>query len=109
ALGERAEVIVCGEGPLVNLHILMESLVDMGVTRLMVEGGGETLWSFLSEGLVDEYNVYVGPMVIGGGSSPTPADGLGAASIDQVVRLELVSCERLGDGLWVRYRAVDPC
>ena len=109
ALGDRALVVECGSGPLVDLHVLMVTLVEMGVERLMVEGGGETLWSFLSEGLVDEYSVYIGPMVIGGGGAPTPADGPGAMAMDQVVHLELVSVERLGEGLWIRYRAVDPC
>ena len=106
ALGDRALVMECGPGPLVDLPTLMGRLVDMDVSRLMVEGGGETLWSFLSQGLVDECSVYVGPMVIGGWGAPTPADGPGAQDPDQVVRLELLSVERLGEGLLMRYRAV---
>ncbi len=108
ALGERATVLACGHGPLVDLHLLMDRLVGMGVSRLMVEGGGETLWSFLSEGLFDECSVYVGPMVIGGGGAPTPADGPGAKATDQVMRLELLSVERMGEGLWVRYGPAGP-
>ena len=106
ALEDRATVLECGAGPLVDLHCLMGLLTDMGVSRLMVEGGGETLWSFLQAGLVDEYSVYVGPMVIGGHGAPTPADGVGARDLSEVVRLELVSVERMGEGLWMRYRAV---
>ena len=107
-LGGRARVIDCGEGPLVDLHILMDRLVEMGVSRLMVEGGGETLWSFVSKGLVDEYSVYVGPLIIGGSTAPTPSDGLGATDISEMVGLELVSVERLGEGLWIGYRAKAP-
>jgi 2,5-diamino-6-(ribosylamino)-4(3H)-pyrimidinone 5'-phosphate reductase len=106
ALGDRATVLECGSGPLVDLPCLMGLLDDLGVSRLMVEGGGETLWSFLQAGLVDEYSVYIGPMVIGGHGAPTPADGVGALDMSEVVRLELMSVERMGEGLWVRYRAV---
>jgi 2,5-diamino-6-(ribosylamino)-4(3H)-pyrimidinone 5'-phosphate reductase len=106
ALGDRATVLECGSGPLVDLQCLMGLLVDMRVSRLMVEGGGETLWSFLQAGLVDEYSVYVGPMVIGGGGAPTPADGIGALDLEEVVPLELLSVERMGEGLWIRYGAV---
>lgn len=108
ALEDRATVLACGDGPLVDLRMLMERLVGMGVSRLMVEGGGETLWSFLSEGLVDEYSVYVGPMVIGGVGAPTPADGPGALDPEMVVRLELLSVERMGEGLWIRYGPAAP-
>ena len=74
---------------------------------MLVEGGGETIWSFFSSGLVDELSVFVGPMVIGGGDTPTLADGDGAHRLEDVVRLELVSVERLGDGLWIRYTVPD--
>jgi 2,5-diamino-6-(ribosylamino)-4(3H)-pyrimidinone 5'-phosphate reductase len=107
-LGDRARVLECGNGPRVDLHILMDHLNGMGVCRLIVEGGSDTLWSFLSEGLVDEYSVYVGPMVIGGRGAPSAAGGQGAADLDQVLHLELLSVERMGEGLWIRYRPADP-
>jgi 2,5-diamino-6-(ribosylamino)-4(3H)-pyrimidinone 5'-phosphate reductase len=107
-LGDDAKVLVCGPGPLVDLHALMDHLVDMGVGRLMVEGGGETLWSFLSAGLADEYSVYVGPFIIGGCDSPTAADGPGACNLSELVRLDLLSTERLGEGLWIRYQVNHP-
>lgn len=108
ALGDGVRVVECGDGPLVDLEVLMGHLVGMGVQRLMVEGGGETLWSFLSSGLVDEYSVYIGPMVIGGMGAPTPADGPGARDMSELVHLELHSVERMGEGLWIRYKVKRP-
>lgn len=107
-LGDRAEVAPFGDGPLVDLHRLLTHLHRMGVRRLMVEGGGETIWSFLSAGLVDELSCYTGPMVIGGKETPTCADGVGAEGPGAVVRLELLSFERLGEGTWTRYRVMPP-
>jgi 2,5-diamino-6-(ribosylamino)-4(3H)-pyrimidinone 5'-phosphate reductase len=106
-LGDRADVMAFGPGPLVDLHALLAHLADQGVGRLMVEGGGETIWSFLESGLVDELSVYVGPLAIGGCDSPTPADGPGATCLEDAVRLEVISCERLGEGVWLRYRVLD--
>ena len=103
-LGDCADVVPFGPGPLVDLPGLMRHLAIRGIKKLMVEGGGETIWSFVSSGLVDEVTCYVGPMVIGGGGSPTPADGPGAEDLSQVIGLELVSAERLGEGMWMRYR-----
>ncbi len=103
-LGERAEVIPFGPGPLVHLPGLIYHLACRGVQKLMVEGGGQTIWSFVSTGLVDEVSCYVGPLVIGGGESPTPADGPGAEDLGQVIGLELLSAERLGEGMWMRYQ-----
>ena len=55
-------------------------------------------------GLVDEYSVYVGPLVIGGATAPSPADGEGFEDMGGAVRLEMVSFERVGEGVWIRYR-----
>jgi 2,5-diamino-6-(ribosylamino)-4(3H)-pyrimidinone 5'-phosphate reductase len=103
-LGDRAEVRAFGVESLVDLRGLLAHLADRGVGRLLVEGGGKTLWSFLSSGLVDELSTYIGPYVIGGCDAPTPADGDGAACIEDMVRLEVISAERLGEGVWIRYK-----
>ncbi len=96
--------IKCGEGDEVDLHQLMDILEERGVEKLLVEGGGEVIYSFFREGLVDEFNVFVGSMVIGGQDAPTPADGPGAQSIDDIVNLKLISHEKMDDGILLRYR-----
>jgi len=103
-LGARAEVVAFGDGDLVDLHRLLAHLAGAGVGTLLVEGGGTVIWSFFESGLVDEYSVYVGPLVIGGEGAPSPADGEGSEDMGGVVRLEMVSFERVGEGVWIRYR-----
>jgi 2,5-diamino-6-(ribosylamino)-4(3H)-pyrimidinone 5'-phosphate reductase len=68
----------------------------------MVEGGGETIFSFFEKGLVNRYCVFVGSMVVGGKGSPTPADGEGFSE-ENAARMRLVSCDRLGDGVLLTY------
>lgn len=102
-LGGRAEVLAFGDGDLVDLHLLLAHLAGAGVRTMLVEGGGTVIWSFFESGLVDEYSVYVGPLVIGGKGAPSPADGEGFEDMDGAVRLEMVSFERVGEGVWIRY------
>jgi len=90
---------------MVDLHELMRELEARKVQRLMVEGGGETIWSFFKAGLVDEYRVFVGSKVLGGRTAPSPVDGEGFED-DSCVRLQLKSAEVLGDGALLCYEVV---
>jgi len=58
-------------------NILEELAEDIGIESILVEGGGETIASFFREGLVDRYTVFVGGLIIGGRTAPTPVDGDG--------------------------------
>lgn len=99
------EVIRVGKGK-VDLHALLDRLYQLGVRSLMVEGGGETIFSFFEQGLVDRYCVFVGSMVVGGRTSPTPADGEGFPE-DHIKKLRLTEHAVLGDGVLMTYEAGD--
>ena len=58
------------------LSKMLETLADeIGIESILVEGGGETIASFFKEGLVDRYTVFVGGLIIGGRTAPTPVGG----------------------------------
>ncbi len=75
-LADRAAVHVAGADR-VDLPAAFDQLADAGLERLMVEGGGELIFSLFEATLVDELRVFVGPTVIGGRDAPTLADGEG--------------------------------
>lgn len=90
------ETIVCGDE--IDLKYMLEQLAEeIGVEKLLVEGGGETIASFFKAGLVDRYTVFVGGLVIGGRTAPTPADGEGWLA-EGGVKMLLKSAEVLGNG-----------
>jgi 2,5-diamino-6-(ribosylamino)-4(3H)-pyrimidinone 5'-phosphate reductase len=93
-------VVVAGEDR-VALPEALGVLAEEGVDQLMVEGGGELVFSLFEAGLVDRLSVYVGPVVIGGRDAPTLADGDGFT--DDFPTLDLVSVERLGEGVLLEY------
>jgi len=95
--------IKCGEKERVDLNVLLDELAERGVEEILVEGGGEVISSFFEEGLVDEFTVFVGSLIIGGREAPTPVDGEGAESVGKIVDLKLRSHEKMDDGILLKY------
>lgn len=83
--------------PRVDLVEALRVLRGLGVERLMVEGGGTLNFELLRLGLVDELTIYVAPMIFGGESAPTLADGVGLAR-GEAIPLKLVESEIHADG-----------
>lgn len=103
ALRDYAEVITCGEDA-VDLQSFLQELKKRGIATLMVEGGGTVIWSFLSQYLFDELNVYLGSMIIGGKTAPTLADGEGFVDESLFPRLTLDHLGQMDDGVLIRWK-----
>jgi 2,5-diamino-6-(ribosylamino)-4(3H)-pyrimidinone 5'-phosphate reductase len=76
---------------------MMNSLKELGLHRLMVEGGGTINFELLQLGLVDEITAYIAPMIFGGANAPTLADSLGLER-EAALPLELLDVEKWDDG-----------
>ncbi len=50
-----------------DLPALLRALAARGLTRIFVEGGGQTVSRFLAAGLLDRLHVTVAPMILGSG------------------------------------------
>jgi 2,5-diamino-6-(5-phosphoribosylamino)pyrimidin-4(3H)-one reductase (EC 1.1.1.-) len=99
-----AEIVVAGSER-VDLAAAVTQLEPLGLDRLMVEGGGELIFSLFEAGLVDELTVYVGSVVVGGTSAPTLVDGDGF--VDEFPQLELSDVEQIDDGVLLSYEVGD--
>jgi len=95
-----ATVIAAGQRR-VDLPVALSELADHGVDQLMVEGGGEIIYSLFEAGLVDRLSVFVGSLIIGGRDAPTLADGEGFVA--EFPELELAAVERIDDGVVLEY------
>lgn len=98
-----AEVISCGKER-VDIVRALSILYRMGIRSLLVEGGGELIFSFISFHLVDTLMIYTSPVVIGGRTSPTIADGTGFKGGKMLERLRLIRLTKLGTGYLAEYR-----
>ena len=101
-LRELATVIVAGKDR-VDLAKLMDELGDMGIQRVMVEGGGTLIASLIAAGLVDEIYTFIGNIVIGGKDAPTLADGDGFVREPEFCRLTLIEARKLEQGVLLHW------
>jgi 2,5-diamino-6-(ribosylamino)-4(3H)-pyrimidinone 5'-phosphate reductase len=81
----------------VDLTEALATLAQLGLRRIMVEGGGTLNFELLRLGLVDEVRMYLAPLVFGGAAAPTLADGDGLAR-DAAIRLGAPEVETWPDG-----------
>jgi riboflavin biosynthesis pyrimidine reductase len=80
---------------------------ELGVKRLLVEGGGGNNGSFLRAGLIDEISVAIVPVVDGSKGAPSVFDSSAAEAELRAPlgQMSLESCEVLdGGSVWLRYR-----
>lgn len=101
--------IFAGESEL-DLGLALDRLnAELGIKRLLLEGGGGINGAFLRAGLVDELSLLVCPVVDGAGDAPAVFDA--PPGIDErppVSAMRRIGCEPLDDGVvWLRYRIGD--
>lgn len=98
-----AEVLVT-EGERVDLKRVIEELGARGLDSVLAEGGAELHASLLEADLVDELNIYIAPMIIGGTDSKPAVGGGGVELIRNAYRFALTGTERFGGDIMLRYK-----
>ena len=101
---DGVRILVCGNGPLVSVKILLRTLRKIGLGRILLEGGGALNWSMLSNGLVDEVSVSITPRILGGEKAVSLVEGRGFARVEDAARLKFVKAAKFGRDLVVHYR-----
>jgi 2,5-diamino-6-(ribosylamino)-4(3H)-pyrimidinone 5'-phosphate reductase len=102
ALQKIASVIVTGENE-VDLPALLDKLADLGIKRILVEGGGTLIAGLVAVGLVDEIYSYIGNIIIGGKDAPTLADGAGFVHEADFCQLTLLEASRMENGVLLHW------
>lgn len=80
------------------LETLLERLGAEGVVQVLFEGGATVAHDLHAAGLVDQYVLYVAP-VLAGGDAPGLFTGAGAATVGDFWRGRFGSVTRIGDDL----------
>lgn len=92
-----------------TIHLKTRSVEDAlaelwqrGVKHIWVEGGPNVASRFVKLGLVDEFIIYLAPLLLGG--DKTSIRDLGIQSIDQALKLEVLEQRMLGPDVFLRAR-----
>jgi len=105
-LSLATEVKICGAKEIDFRKALRWLRRKWGVRRLLGEGGGELNDALFRAGVVDELHLTLCPLILGGRSAPTIADGLGEAHLARAARLELVSARKHAGEVFFVYRVM---
>ena len=100
------EVIEFSGGPPINMRKAMEELYCRGLRRVVVEGGGELLWSLFKDSVVDELKITISPFIFGGKDSVSLVMGEGFSTTEDARKLKLVNVGvcRCGEEVNLEYK-----
>ncbi len=82
-----------------DMNLVLSELFSRGIRSLFIEGGPTVATQFVNLGLVDEYLVYLAPMLIGG--PKTSIKQLDVATMSEAQQLEFIQVEKLGKDLFI--------
>lgn len=97
------EVKICGAKELDFVAAVKWLREKWKVKRLLCEGGGEINAGLFEAGLVDEVHVTLCPIILGGRTAPTMADGSGVENLIDAARFRLASMKPVGTELFLVY------
>ncbi|MCY7319316.1 MAG: bifunctional diaminohydroxyphosphoribosylaminopyrimidine deaminase/5-amino-6-(5-phosphoribosylamino)uracil reductase RibD [Ramlibacter sp.] len=92
-----------GPGGKVDLAAMLRDLARREVGELHLEAGTKLNGSFVREGLVDEFLLYLAPMLLGQGRDMAAFGPL--ADLDQALALQITAVDRVGPDLRILARA----
>jgi diaminohydroxyphosphoribosylaminopyrimidine deaminase/5-amino-6-(5-phosphoribosylamino)uracil reductase len=100
--GAEVAVLSEDENGRTDLGSLMEYLGRYPVQSLLVEGGSELAGSMMINKMIDKVMFFIAPMIIGGGTAPTPIGGTGFPHIDEAIELRDIEVSRIGSDILVQ-------
>ncbi|WP_410514755.1 bifunctional diaminohydroxyphosphoribosylaminopyrimidine deaminase/5-amino-6-(5-phosphoribosylamino)uracil reductase RibD [Paenibacillus sp. BR2-3] len=101
-LGAGVQVLVCGEGPRVDLQDAMAKLGELEIGSILLEGGGTLNGAMLESGLVDRVILFFAPKISGGGAeAPGTFVFPGVQLMKDAITLQGVEVETLGDNVCI--------
>jgi diaminohydroxyphosphoribosylaminopyrimidine deaminase/5-amino-6-(5-phosphoribosylamino)uracil reductase len=110
AESDRADALRSTGVEVVSLHApgsrptVPAALAEMGRrrwTNVLVEGGSAVHGAFLDAGLIDEFHVFLAPILLGGTNALTPVGGHGVAAMSQALRLARSTVEVLDGDVYL--------
>ncbi len=87
----------------VDFPQLLKELYNLGIKKLMVEGGSKVNWELLKEDLVDEIRLIHLPVVVGGDDVPSLTSGEGFKTLNSVKRFKIKRVFRCGNQVITEY------
>jgi diaminohydroxyphosphoribosylaminopyrimidine deaminase / 5-amino-6-(5-phosphoribosylamino)uracil reductase len=108
-LGRKSVLVIAcpGKNNRIDLKWLLRELAELEISRLLVEGGGDTISGFIEQGLADRALFFIAPKIIGGRNAVTSVEGKGIDRISNAIELKDVKVEMIGGDILVSGKTVN--
>lgn len=100
----QTRTILASDGRL-DLNVVLKELSELGLARVLVEGGPKICSAFIGAGLVDEYQLFIAPVFMGEGQKITGSIRL--QCMDDIIPMTLKNVRTAGKDLWIE--GGNPC
>jgi diaminohydroxyphosphoribosylaminopyrimidine deaminase / 5-amino-6-(5-phosphoribosylamino)uracil reductase len=101
-LSAKATILEVKEkGGQINLRDALKKLARLGISNIIVEGGGTLIGSLFDERLVDKILFFISPKIIGGKDAVSSVMGKGVKRADQAIKLGQVKIRRFAEDLLI--------
>jgi len=88
-------------GGLIDLDRLMDQLGALGMTSLLIEGGGRVIASALSAGIVDKILFFYAPKILGGDDGVPVCKGPGPELMENCISVKDIRVRRFGPDVMI--------
>lgn len=81
-----------------NIETSLLTLYQIGISSILIEGGGELLGKFFDNSKIDYCHCFIAPVIFGG-KGLSPIKGLGISNIAEAWRLKTMKIDQIEDNL----------
>ncbi|NLH39694.1 MAG: bifunctional diaminohydroxyphosphoribosylaminopyrimidine deaminase/5-amino-6-(5-phosphoribosylamino)uracil reductase RibD [Elusimicrobia bacterium] len=90
----------------IDIKDLLKKLYDNGIKHILIEGGGRTIGSFVSDGFFDRIVAFISPLVIGSDGISAIDKALKKRNDDLGTRLKMDYIKKIRDDIMVVYKRI---
>jgi diaminohydroxyphosphoribosylaminopyrimidine deaminase/5-amino-6-(5-phosphoribosylamino)uracil reductase len=97
-------VVAAGENEPARVRSALDQLGAAGVTSILLEGGPHLAGVFFDAGEIDEFRLFLAPVILGGKGARNVLEGEGSEAVGEALRAAYLSCQHVQDDLLVAAR-----
>jgi diaminohydroxyphosphoribosylaminopyrimidine deaminase / 5-amino-6-(5-phosphoribosylamino)uracil reductase len=102
SMGVQVEYLTAREGGGVDVAAALARLNELGLQRVLVEGGGKVAAAMIAAGVVDGLEWFRAPIALGAAGRPAIAD-LSYGALAEAPKWRRVALRELGPDIWESY------
>ncbi|MDR0485190.1 MAG: bifunctional diaminohydroxyphosphoribosylaminopyrimidine deaminase/5-amino-6-(5-phosphoribosylamino)uracil reductase RibD [Elusimicrobiota bacterium] len=84
-----------------DFSLIIDKMHSFGIKTILIEGGGEIISSALFSNSADDLYFFIAPKIIGGKESVSVVGGIGAARVEDSLKISEMRTEKIGGDLLI--------